>query len=56
MYTEFQVNNLYSNWDIHVQKIKVDKMVLNSYFQRNNANHILKYNGRVEKIIIFHLI
>ena len=37
MHTKFQVENIYSDWDIYVQKIKVMKMVLNSYFLRNRA-------------------
>ena len=39
---KFQNKSLNSNQDIDVQKIKVKKMVLNSYFIRNNAYHILK--------------
>ena len=57
MRTKFHVENIYSNWDIYVKKIKMMKVVLNSYFLRNKAIYYNKDMIRWRtKIMIFHFI
>ena len=42
IHRQLQINNLYSNLNIHVHKIIVEKMVLNYYFKRSKSKHIFK--------------